>query len=138
MRTPFALFVLSALVLVGSGPAAVVAQKGKELPPQNELLSRFADNPEAFKGKTITFEGTYVNRAGPQKLRARIGEDGIPIQVYSPNRKAKLYLGLMIPKDTPPTEVPNAGDGEDVIVTFVCTEGKTGRGNKAVMIRRSE
>jgi hypothetical protein len=140
VRIPLSLFAVAALVVAGGDP--VVAQKeggkGKDLPPQNELLSKFADNPESFKGKTVTFEGMYINGVGTDRLRDRVGDDGIPIQVYSPNRKAKLYLGLMIPKGFPPAEVPNAGDRETVIVTFVCTAGKTDRGNKAIAIRRPE
>jgi hypothetical protein len=135
VRLPICLFAVSVLVVAASPPA--VAQKEKLPATQNELALAFADAPEKFKGKTLTLVGELTAKAGP--LKERIAEDGIPFWVYPPNsRKSKLLLGVAIPKGFPPESIPNIRGGEEVVITFVCTEGKTDRGNKAIAFRRPE
>ncbi|MBN9521076.1 hypothetical protein J0H58_21585 [bacterium] len=145
MRPAAVLLVVSALSLLGSGEVAAQKQKDKEpdkakakvLPPQNQLALDFADNPEKYKGKTVTFLAEIT--AGDGALRERIGDKGIPLDVYPPRgKRGKLLLGLDIPIGFPKQEVPNARSGDEVVVTFLCTKGSATEGNTLVAARRPD
>lgn len=100
--------------------------------PQNELISDFVDNPGRYKGKTLTLQVQYDGGAG-KTLRERLGGKSVPFKGKDPNNGAKLVLGLDLPKDL---DVPNAQQGEEVIVTFKCEAGNTSKGNTVTMITR--
>jgi hypothetical protein len=115
--------------------AAISALKAASAPAeQNNLISDFVDKTEAYKGKTLTFRLAYVDRTGPNPLRTRLGDQSVPFRAVDPNNGAKLLLGLDFPKDL--DGVPNAKDGEEVVVTFRCTVGDTSKGNVVVAARR--
>lgn len=101
--------------------------------PQNELISDFIDNTEKYKGKTVTFRVTLVSANKNLTIRDRLGDKSVPFKSEDPKNGARLGLGLDIPKDL---KVPVAKAGEEVIVRFKCTEGKTDKGNVAVEIVR--
>jgi hypothetical protein len=116
-------------------PSAIGASaedKKDETPkPQNELISDFVDNPAKYKGKTLTLQVTYVTKLIP--LNKQDGEKAVPFTALDPNNKAKLILGLDIPKGL---KLPAAMNDEEVIVTFKCEAGSASKSNVAVSIVR--
>lgn len=109
-----------------------LAQDKKEPPKlDNESISDFVDNPTKYKGKTLTLQVTYIETSTTLDMQG--GEKGIPFTAIDPNNKAKLVLAVDIPKGF---KAPAARKGEDVVVTFKCNEGATGKGNVAVTITR--
>ncbi|MBN9523033.1 hypothetical protein J0H58_31725 [bacterium] len=139
MRSTPILFVLTALALISGGDAAAQKDKDKPkaLPPQNHLALDFADDPGKYNGKEVTFLAEVSRGTGP--LREAAGEKGVPLDVYPPKGKGgKLLLGIDIPKGFLRHEIPNVKDGEEVIVTFRCTEGSRTTGNTLVAARRPD
>lgn len=94
---------------------------------QNDIISDFVDNEAKYVGQTLTFRLRFI---GGNSLGGRRGDEGVPFEGQDSKNRAKLLLGLYIPRDL---KVPNAGMDEYVIVTFkVGPKGKS----EAVEIRR--
>jgi hypothetical protein len=109
----------------------LVAQDKEPPKPQNDKISDFIDNTAKYKGQKLTL---LVEFAGGKNdlLTDEVGQKSVPFIGYDPANKAKLILGVEIPRGL---TVPKARGGELVVVTFECG-GKTDKGNVATSITR--
>ncbi len=99
----------------------------------NELAA-FRDKPEAFKGKTITATLTVLNPAGYGKDGPSIRDHpGKPMK-FTARAGGLVELTVIMPEKA--DEIPNATASNDVVVTFVCEQGKLNEGNRATKITR--
>lgn len=97
----------------------------------------FVDNPENYKGQTLTVEVEYAGRS----IRDWMEEGKLPYDLNAPFEfRAKVngsyvhqMMYLTIPGGTSPPPLRNL---ETAIVTFECTEGSLGDGNLVTKIRR--
>lgn len=123
------MFTRATLVLVLLG-GVCLAEDPK---PADDKIADFVDNTEKYKGKEVTFTLKYLDPQGIYPLRTRLGDKGVVFKGRDSKNKAELAVGIDL---GPKLEVPNAKDGEEVIVTFKCGDGKLDKGNVAVKIRR--
>jgi len=97
---------------------------------QRETVLDFADRTAQYKGKTLTFDlrvGSIDStlrecRGGDAKFRAEARTGG------------QVHITIAVPDKL---EVPNAGFGDRVTVTFQCRDGELDRGNVATKIVRT-
>jgi hypothetical protein len=100
----------------------------------SERVSDFVDEAAKYKGRVVTFRVRYSDRPGLTALRDRVGDTyAAPFTAVDPKNGAKLVLGVVLPVGLP---APAARDGEEVVVTFWCGQGDTGKGNVALVITR--
>jgi hypothetical protein len=94
-----------------------------------ELIDDFSDNTKRYKGKTITIDACYLGV--DNKLR-----EGLPGQkmFYNPS-VASVTVKVKVEKEDA-ENVPNAVNGDRVILTFLCEEGRVDFGNKLVAVKR--
>jgi hypothetical protein len=99
-----------------------------------QRMVEFIDHPERFKGKTLRVEATL--RSGifgdrGDSLRNYAGQV-VEFSAFGSNME-RLVLHVQMPANK---ELPNAKFGDDLVVIFVCKEGRTDSGNEAVSVAR--
>lgn len=113
--------------------AAMKKLSESDLKP-SDRVSDFVDNTAKYKGRVVTFRVRYSDRPGLTTVRDRVGDTyAAPFTTADPKNGAKLVLGVVLPVGLP---APAARDGEEVLVTFWCGQGDTGKGNVALVIAR--
>jgi len=96
-------------------------------------ISDFMSHTAAYKGKTITLV-LKVDPSGPGKsVRNHLGSE-VKFTAVGPKGE-HLNLVITIPEGM---AVPDAGQSDDFLVTFVCQRGDLRQGNVAKSIRPSD
>jgi hypothetical protein len=92
-------------------------------------LADFAHNPAAYRGKALMLPlrvDEPIARDRGQSLRDCVGRD---VKFTTPGgRGERLELVIRLPEGL---SVPEAGKGDEVFVTLVCTRGSLRQGNEA-------
>jgi hypothetical protein len=92
-------------------------------------LPHFMSHTAAYRGKSVNLrlkvDEPIVQTKG-QSLRDYVGRD-VKFRALGP-RGEQLRLVITIPPGVP---VPEVGNADEVIVTFVCTRGNLRQGNEA-------
>jgi hypothetical protein len=95
-------------------------------------ISDFINHTPAYKGKTITLilkmDPTSV--ASQAKPRDHAGQE-VQFTTLGPKGE-QLKLVITIPQEV---SLPNVGPSDDVMVTFVCTQGSLRQGNQAKAVQ---
>ncbi len=132
-----ALRVLPALLLLGvpflGGCRAHVEQGERHHVGAKIDVSDLIKNTAAYKGKAITLPlrvDEPIARDQGQSLRNYAGRD-VRFTALTP-RGQRLDLVVRIPEGLP---VPEAGNGDEVLVTLLCTRGSLRQGNEARAIQ---
>jgi hypothetical protein len=87
------------------------------------------NNTGTYKDKSISLllkVDEAIDRSQGQSLRDYVGRD-VKFTTTGP-RGEQLNLVITIPEGL---SVPNAGNSDEVVVTFVCTRGDLRQGNEA-------
>ena len=103
----------------------------------------FLDNPNSFKGDTLTsifhYDGTLADnfKLGDVNKRYNNGESEInefrAYRYWSRNNSNRLDLVFELPKGL---DVPNVSHPDIIQIRFVCTKGSHYEGNKVLSITR--
>ena len=127
-RTALAIL-LSALVISGCSSSTTGASHSRRHGPKVNVLN-FSTNPAAYKGKSITLALKVDEAFNPsQSLRDCAGRE-VQFTASAP-RGQQIKLAIAVP---PGLSMPEAGQGDEVFVTFVCKLGELHKGNEATLI----
>lgn len=99
---------------------------------EKELIE-FRDNPERFKGKEVKAVVTVwmpASSGGGRSLRDHAGK---PYRFCQYLNGGRIEMTATLPSDA--AAMPDAVGG-DVLLTFVCEQGKHNEGNRAVSVKR--
>ena len=116
----------------GKNPFEDVAKSVEKADVGTIDIAEFSSNTSKYKGKTVTLMllvAEQINNKG--SLKDFIGKD-VKFAAMSKNQK-RNEVKITIPEGI---EVPKAGFGDFVKVTFVCKDGNTQRGNEAKTIEK--
>lgn len=96
----------------------------------------FEDDPDSFKGRTITINAQFGMRhsfRGIQRVHKEDGDSSFDVMVFTISPHCEFVL-------TVPTNlsVPALEEGESAYYTFRCTKGLTDEGNLVTHIRRPD
>jgi hypothetical protein len=120
------IFVAVLMILGGAArgchQAGGEAQKGESV-----SVADFVDKTQKFKGYSIEFEMLYN---GGKPLRQ---QSGTVTRFYLSDSDASGLINIDIPSSL---DLPNALDGNSVVVIFDCNEGRLDSGNIATEIKR--
>ena len=124
--------VLCLLPNSGCSSSPVSAKPVRKGPKVN--LSHFFLHPTAYKGKTLTLpltidEGIDLSRG--QSLR-EYANRYVKFTVNGSGGE-RFFLVIRIPESI---SIPEAAQGDEVVVTFVCSRGDLRQGNEATAIVR--
>jgi len=89
----------------------------------------FIDNTADYQGVELEFEMQFLPM---DDISLRQGGMA-PFYLYDLDSDASADISIEVPRDL---NVPNAGDGDTLIVRFVCREGRLEFGNVATSIER--
>lgn len=106
------------------------------LSPRLDDPVHFVDHAASYKGKRLTLALRVARGNSPPNSHAwRLEQSKGHYVLFNtlPDSRVHADVFVLIPENL---NVPNAGPGEDVIVTFDCNLGKIGDGNEAVKITR--
>lgn len=101
---------------------------------RDQRIVEFIDHPERFKGQTLRAELTLdssIHGDRGDSLRRYAGQE-VRFRGYGPKYE-KLILSIKMPTTG---ELPNAQYLDDLVVTFICRDGKLVNGNEAIKIER--
>jgi hypothetical protein len=118
---------LPILGCTAAAPARKVHHHGAKI-----NISDFINHTVAYKGKTITLilkmdQTSVPSQASP---RDRAGQE---VQFTTVGPKGEhLKLMITIPEEV---SVPEVGPSDDVMVTFVCSQGSLRQGNQAKAVQ---
>ncbi len=110
---------------IAAKEAELLKLEGKPVSPK---IADLADNTDAYKGKSVTVKMRW-NFRGDYTLRELRGET-LAFTASEPGARADLLID--IPRDL---DVPNAKDGDLLLVTFKCG-GSLKKGNVATAVKR--
>jgi hypothetical protein len=97
-------------------------------------LVDFVDHPETFKGKTLRIKARLDSPIFAGRGDSLRNYAGKRVEFFaSGDKSAHLTLFVTLPRDQ---ELPNATSFNDLIIEFVCREGKTDSGNEALSVKR--
>jgi hypothetical protein len=99
---------------------------------ENHLVPNLADKTASFKGKTVVLEVTYECPGTDVFLRHLSGK-AAKFYAFAPGTTSQIDILANLPSAL---EIPDARDGDKLILTFECTEGSLTRGNVAKLIKR--
>jgi hypothetical protein len=95
-------------------------------------ISDFIHHTVAYKGKTITLILKMDQASAPSQASPR-DHAGQEVQFTTVGPKGEhLKLVIAIPQEM---SLPNVGPSDDVMVTFVCTQGSLRQGNQAKAVQ---
>ena len=95
-------------------------------------IADFIHHTAAYKGKTITIILKMDQTSVPSQASPR-DHAGQEVQFTTVGPKGEqLKLVIAIPQEL---SLPNVGPSDDVMVTFVCTQGSLRQGNQAKAVQ---
>lgn len=97
----------------------------------------FADNPQNYKGKTVTLTLEYYGSGiGGWLEDGKLSNDlDIPLRGHG-SVKGAYFQFMMSAHASRGMKLPPLHSADDVLVTFKCTEGRLDDGNKIIKIAR--
>jgi len=122
-------------LLVGGCSSPTARAKPRRVGPKINL-DHFIKNTATYKGKTLTLGlklDEAIDKAKGRSLRDFVGRD-VRFQTSAPNGE-HLSLVITIPPDM---SVPEVGNSDDVVVTFICQRGDLRQGNLAKLIQSTD
>lgn len=126
---------LAGLVLAwgcGARHEATDANSGDRIEP--DQIVELIDHPERFKGKTVTVlvrVDSHIHARDGDSLQKYAGRD-VRFRAFGPGGSARLDLTVRMPADG----LPNAKMDDELLVTFLCKEGRTASGNEGIRVER--
>ncbi|MEZ6142599.1 MAG: GYF domain-containing protein [Zavarzinella sp.] len=89
----------------------------------------FLDNTADYKGKAVRFECEWIG--GGLRSRSTGRMTVLELDVY--HGSGLFNVNVRVPEEL---EIPNIQKADDLVVTFLCEQGKLNTGNKALKIER--
>jgi hypothetical protein len=110
-----------------SSPVSKPVRRGAKI-----NLTHLREHPEAYQGKTLTLTLTVaerIDRGQGQSLR-QYANRYVNFTADGPNGE-RLSLVIRIPENI---SIPEAAQGDEVVVTFLCSRGHLRQGNEATAV----
>lgn len=89
----------------------------------------FLDNTANYKGKAVRFECEWIG--GGLRSRSTGRMTVLELEVY--HGSGFFKINVRVPEEL---DIPNIQKADDLVVTFLCEQGKLNTGNKALKIER--
>lgn len=130
-----ALYCTAAFLTGCSKPTVTKSEKSKEDIPEDVDVLDFIDNTPSYKGKKLRMELHLKRMSHVELMDKGLRELRGPIDLpfYSYEGGASLNMNILVDKDI---EVPNAQQGDAVLITFICGDGSLKHGNLALKVTR--
>jgi hypothetical protein len=91
----------------------------------------FLDNTASYKGKAIRTECEWIGGG----LRSRSTGRMTVLEVDVWHTSGLFHVNVRVPEEL---EIPNIQSGDDLVITFLCEQGRLNTGNTALKVERRE